>query len=61
MILCILGVFVDVKILFFIFVQPFPMPPNVAIKGASVGVIPLPLADDMVDNGNEIFIIIFFL
>lgn len=53
MILCILGVFVDVKILFFFFVQPFPMPPKVAINGTGVGVRLLPLADDMVGNGNE--------
>jgi hypothetical protein len=52
-ILCIVGVLVDFKFFFFVVVRPFPMPPKVEIKGADVGVMLLPLADDMMGDGNE--------
>jgi len=51
-ILCILGVLGDFKFVFFL-LQPSPMPPKVEIKGAEVGVILLPLAEDMEGQKNE--------
>lgn len=51
-ILCILGVLADFKFVFFL-LQPSPMPPKVEIKGADVGVILLPLAEDMEGQRNE--------
>lgn len=53
MILCILGVLADFKFVFFFLVQPSPMLPKVEIKGADVGVILLPLAEDMEGQRNE--------